>query len=385
MEIPAYALISINSAVNSYIPKPIIPMTRSKGALVVSDMDRDGSSNLTSAALSSHDKDLHHGADQDANTGSYMTAKDKHIMVGQNHSSGYISGDSVNGSSCYITNTTAIPATAAMLLVTPSEVPVSRGTNTNANSKIDEQVRGSKRGRLDTPAGQQLQAKDKSGAASSSSLSGDISVVSERMKALSTSTVANAAADRSHVAASGVTVTPAPSDGSNTDAVPQYVRRGAKRATLASERPPVTAGADVATAAVSGLDDFGEDGNHDNSEWVGGKVLETHKDTSEAAVAASDISTEKASAKTIVGSSTVKGELPVRGGRSLYSCIARDIGSDNDNCDEGTGEDRDGVDSSSICSFTNVGTRGARRCRATKRAVISSSLMTQKADVCSLM
>ena len=345
-------------------------------------MERDGSSNLTSAALNAHDRDLHHGTDQDANTGSYMTAKDKHIMVGQNHSSGYISGDSVNGSGCYITNTTTVPAPSAMLLVTPSEVPVSKGTN----GKIDDQVRGSKRGRLETPASaaQQLLARDKSGAASSSSLSGDISVVSERMKALSTSNAA--AAERNHVAASGTTVTPALSDGSNTDAVPLYVRRGAKRATLASERPPVPGGADVATAAVSGLDDFGEDGNHDGSEWVGGKVSETHKDTSDASVVAADISTEKASACTVVGTTAVKGDQPVsRGGRSLYSCIARDMNSDNDNCDEGIGEDREGQDSNSICSFSNVGTRGTRRCRATKRAVISSSLMTQKADVCNIM
>ena len=327
---------------------------------------------LTSAALKVQEKDKGGGdveGGKDKQQSQYQSSGQTSAEAGVNS---HNSTNNIGNSS-----TTSLLASAAVLMVTPSDTVTQKYSSRDQDQ--EQELRGSKRGRMDIANGAHVgQAqKDKTGNiaapfGSSSSSSSDVSVMSDRMKALSTST-AIAVTDRTSVA---VTATVAVTD-NNLGENPQYVRRGAKRASLGSERPVATVGGD-AVAAVSGLDDAGEDGD-DDEVWKKKEASKEVKSDAPAVVASSEASENVAIYK---GTSKIVAADKQKSGGSLYLCLGRENGSENaDETETAGAEESDEADGT--CHF-KTGSRAARRNRAIKRASMSSSL-TQKSDPCVIL
>lgn len=368
---------------NSYLPKPA-QIPRPKGSFIVIDeesRDLGPTATLTAAALMrNQEKEKVVVGEVESAGAEYKQACSQSQLPGHTSTEGCISransANNVNNQS-----TAALAASTAMLTVTPSETH----TTKVSGSKLDEQIRGNKRGRLDTPAAPAVPVKEKSVAASSSSaaLAGDVSVVSEKMKALSTA--ANAVApDRTNALAS--TIIPPHTEGNPAETVPLYVRRGAKRTSLASERPAAAAAASDPVAAISGLDDVPDEDGNEESEWgPDNKRPASLLAMSETATERVTTCTKVVSITKSAGISKQKGESSTyKSGNSLSSCLGRE--NDSDNADEGdvAVDDKDEADAG-ICNFSKSGNRNTRRCRAMKRSLISTSITTQKPEPCLIL
>ena len=375
---------------NSYLPKPA-QIPKAKGSFIVIDSeskDLGPTATLTAAALLLvQEKEKTTTADVEVTGSAYLITKDKQAssqsqLLG--HASTEASISRVGSASTVNNSATAIhTASTAMLLAGSSETHLTKVSS----GKLDEQIRGNKRGRLDTPAttapAPALKDKNIAASSSSSALAEDVSVVSEKMKALSTA--ANAVApDRTNALAS--TVTPSHTESYPGDTIPLYVRRGAKRTSLASERPASMAAASDSVTAISGLDDVPDEDCNDEGEWG----PDTKRNASLLAMsetAAERVTTcaKAGSVAKITGNGKPKGESTAsKGSKSLSSCLGRE--NDSDNADEGDAalDDRDDADAG-ICNFTKSGYRNSRRCRATKRALLSTSITTQKSEPCLIL
>jgi hypothetical protein len=380
--------------VNSYLPKPVqvqVQVPRPKGSFIVIDeesKDLGPTATFTAAALLLvQEKEKPTAGDiEPAGVGAAYTAtKDKQPSTQSQLPSHTLTegGISRANSLSSVNNPTAAAhaASTAMLMAAPSDAHVTK----LSNGKLDEQIRGNKRGRLDTPAAPVVTLKEKSAAVSSSSstLAEDVSVVSEKMKALSTA--ANAVApDRTNALVS--TVIPSNTDGNPADAIPLYVRRGAKRTSLAAERPVSVAAASDPVAALSGLDDVPDEDGNEESEWgTDNKRTASLLAMSETAAERVTTCTKVVSITKSTGNCKQKGESSAyRTGNSLSSCLGRE--NDSDNADEGdvAVDDRDEADAG-ICNFSKSGYRNSRRCRAMKRTLLSTSITTQKPDPCLIL
>ena len=361
--LPSYCTVS------SYFPKPVIAAAVRRGAVVVVDVEEDGIATVTTVEKEKAVAVTAVSAESAGVASSVL--KDKRSLV-QNQS---VSDAEVSA----IAGTVCIAAAAAALTGTHAEVP---GSKSNSG-KQDESIRGSKRGRLDIPGAASTVLKERVTSSSSSVASADVSVVSERMKALSTS--AAAVEDRP---ANMRTVTPAQSEENVTDAVPQYVRRGAKRASVAAERPSTVTAAD-AVAAVSGLDDVADEGDVVAGEWTASEVKVVEAKRCPAAVSETESAVDNLNAAYTTRLPISKGTSVdkvtdsnfSRGSNSLYSCLGRE--NSGDNADERSSaaiEDKDDGEGG-ICNFATVGSRTTRRSRS-KRPLLSSSLIAQKQEQC---
>lgn len=373
---------------NTYHPKTL-QVSRPKGSFIVIDeesKDLGPTATLTAAALLLvQEKDKATAGDVEAAGTVRMTTNDKQSCA-QSQLPGHTStegGISRVNSVSNVNNPSAaaLSASTAMLMATPSEAHVAKVSS----GKLDEQIRGSKRGRLDTPAAPAVALKEKNAAASSSSsaLAGDVSVVSEKMKALSTA--ANAVApDRTNALAS--TVIPSHTTGNPADTNPQYVRRGAKRTSLAAERPAAVVAASDPVAAISGLDDVPDEDGNEESEWgTDNKRTASLLAMSETAGDRVSTCTKVVSITKSAGNTKQKVDSSVcKSGTSLSSCLGRD--NDSDNADEGdvAADDRDEADAG-ICNFSKSGYRNSRRCRAVKRTLLSTSITAQKPEPCLIL
>ena len=349
---------------SSYLPKPVLAPAGRRGGIVVVDVVED----VTATVPTATDKEKAVAVTAVSGDSAGLASsnlKDKRSIV-QNQLS--TDGD-----------TSTVGEVAAALTGTQADA-----VNTRNNSgKQDEPIRGSKRGRLDIPAVPNTVLKEKVSSSSSSAVSTDVSVVSERMKALSTS--AAGAEDR---ATTMRTVTPAQAE-DLTDTLPQYVRRGAKRASVGTERPSTVTAADT-VAAVSGLDDVADEGDVSVGEWTSSDVniLEAKRCLAVASEADSTADTFSVAHTTRVPISKatsvdkVNDTTSGRASNSLYSCLGRENSSDNaDERTSGANEDKDDGEGG-ICNFSNTGSRTIRRSRVTKRPLISSSLIAQKNEQC---
>ena len=367
---PPTTFLSSYCAVSSYFPKPVIAAAVRRGAVVVVDVEEDGIATVTTVEK---EKAVAVTAVSGESAGvASSVLKDKRSLV-QNQSVSDAEVSAVAGTVCIAA------AAAAALTGTHAEVPSSKSNS----GKQDEPIRGSKRGRLDIPGAASTVLKERVTSSSSSVASADVSVVSERMKALSTS--ATAVEDRP---ANMRTVTPAQSEENVTDAVPQYVRRGAKRASVAAERPSTVTAAD-AVAAVSGLDDVADEGDIVVGEWTASEVKVVEAKRCPAAVSETESAVDNLNAAHTTRVPISKGTSVdkvndsnfSRGSNSLYSCLGRE--NSGDNADERSSaaiEDKDDGEGG-ICNFATVGSRTTRRSRG-KRPLLSSSLIAQKQEQC---
>lgn len=357
--------IFIYCTVSSYLPKPVLAPATRRGGIVVVDVVED----VTAAVPTATDKEkavaVPAVSGESAGVAS-SNLKDKRSLI-QNQLC-------TDGDVSIVGETTAVAVTGTQ----------SDALNTRDHSgQQEEPIRGSKRGRLDIPAVPNTVLKEKVTSSSSSVVSADVSVVSERMKALSTS--ATGAEDR---ATTMRTVTPAQAE-DLTDTLPQYVRRGAKRASVGTERSSTVTAAD-AVAAVSGLDDVADEGDVSVGEWTSSdaNILEAKRCLAAASEADSTADTSSIAHTTRAPISKATAVDKVndtnsgRGSNSLYSCLGRENSSDNaDERTNGAIEDKDDGEGG-ICNFSNTGSRTTRRSRVTKRPLISSSLIAQKNEQC---
>ena len=367
---------------NSYLPKPLAPRSRST-LLVISEVD--GSNGGTFSALASTTVDAQKKEKTALVTGGGSDEmKDKQRTASQNQSSGCTSTEGAHNNS-NSTTSFRTPTHPAIVMATLGDLVQSK----QGAGEDHELVRGSKRGRLETSAhpGNGGILNEKAGAVppfgSSSSLSSDVSVMSDRMKALSTSAPA--------ASVTVGTVEQAIPEGSSAENVLSYVRRGAKRASLALERPAADMLGGEAAAAVSAVDDAAEvDGDEEccrrHNEVDGSSI---------GAVGATDslaipiVISEETATETVVYSKGSSGKVlnigkqEAAGGGSLYLCMGREYSTDNAE-EGGTSilEESDGADGT--CNFKATA-RNARRSRAARRSSMTTALANQKPDPCLIL
>lgn len=378
------------SAVNSYLPKVLSP--RSRGALaVVSEIDglSDGAlSALASAAVIVQEKEK---TSLIVGGGGSDELNDKQRNDFQSQSSGYTSTDCANVS--YGSSATSLRGSVHATVVMANGFVAPKQSTREQDQEL---ARGNKRGRMDTPAAPPVGSggiqKEKVGGIlplSSSSLSSDVSMMSDRMKALSTSTTA-AVTDRSTTSV-GSTVQPAP-EGTSADNALLYVRRGAKRTSLAVGRSATgLVGAEV-VIAVSDANDAAEE-DEDEEGWKHNDV----DDSSNIAVGAADsslipvaiVENERGVEKVISnskGSSSKKMTFEKQksaSGGSLYLCLGREYSSEN--IDEGnTAVVEESDEADGTCNFKATA-RNARRTRAARRSTLITTLANQKPDPCLIL
>ena len=376
-------------AVNSYLPKSLVPRSRST-FLVVSDVDGSSGgalSALASTAVTTQEKEK----TALVTGGAGDELKDRQRTTSQSQSSGCTSSEVAHNNSH--SNSNGNGATPFRTCTHPAVVMATSGDLVQSKQSAREDhelVRGSKRGRLETSAhpGNGGIINEKAGAVapfgSSSSLSSDVSVMSDRMKALSTSTTVASATVGS--------VAQAIPEGTSAENVLLYVRRGAKRASLALDRPAADMVGGEAAVAVSAVDDAAED-DGDEEGWRHNEVVDG---SSIGAVGAADSSaipiaiTEERATETIVsyskGSSAkilnMEKQKGASGG-SLYLCLGREYSTDN--ADEGGTsilEESDGADGT--CNF-KAAARNARRTRVARRSTMTTALANQKPDPCLIL
>ena len=172
-----------------------------------------------------------------------------------------------------------------------------------------------------------------------------------------------------------------------------YVRRGAKRASLATER---TNGGGVSTelivAALSGVDHVSEikeennDTNPNNVNKSGGTGAGTGTGNSGQSIQQSIISLAAAEKVTSFNQNTTNKVLAIEkqklSGNSLYLCLGRENSGDNGE-ENDTAVLEESEESESVCNLKY--NRNLRKCRLAKRSSLPSTLSNQKSDPCIIL